>query len=101
MFKKFGLLETLLAVIISLGVIGGAVYRFDFCKVDKQAFAALEAKVNVNDLKTYRRHLQQRIWDIKRQYPNNYQQRREYQELIQELKDVDAQIKAYYMKRKG
>jgi len=99
MFKKFGILETILAVILSLGAIGAAVYRFDYCKVDKEAFAALEAKVNVKDLESYRRHLQQRIWDIKREYPNNYEQKREYQELIQELKMIDTQIKAYYNKK--
>lgn len=99
MFKKFGLLETLLTIIISASVIGTAVYRFDYCKVDKEAFAALEAKVDVNQLEGYRRALQQRIWDIKREYPNTYQQKREYQELIQDLKNTDEKIKAYYKKK--
>ena len=99
MFKKFGILETILVVILSLGAIGGAIYRFDYCKVDREAFAALEAKVDVNQLENYRRALQQRIWDIKRQYPKTYQLKREYQELMQDLRNVDTKIKAYYKKK--
>jgi len=97
--RKLTLAETLLAVIISIGVIGGAVYRFDFCKVDREAFAQLEAGFSVYKLEQYRKSLQQRVWDIQRNYPNTYQNKREYRELVEELRKLDLQIKAYYMKK--
>ena len=97
--RKLTLAETFLAVIISLGIIGGAVYRFDFCKVDREAFAQLEAGFDVYKLEQYRRSLQQRVWDIKKNYPNTYKNKREYQELVESLRQLDLKIKTYYLKK--
>jgi len=92
-------LQKFLAIILALGAIFGAVWRFDSCKVAKAEFKAYVADTDVFKLETYRRALQQRIWDIKREFPNTYQNMREYLNLLDELRALDVKISAHYQKK--
>lgn len=95
---KWGKVETILAIIVSLIFIGGAIYKFDICKVEKEAFATYQAKTDVQFLEIQRRNLRQRMYDLERLYPNDYNSRREYQELKQKLELLDKKIEALYRK---
>jgi len=99
--------QTIVALIVGLLVIGGTIYRFDVCKVSKDAFAQFQNEhedyIAMNDtrwLENYRRGLQQKIWDIQREFPTTYQNRVDYKQLIEELRLLEMKINAYYQ-RKG
>jgi len=91
-------LQKFLAIVLALGAIGGAIYKFDICKVERKAYATFVAGTQNSFLVIHRREIQQRIWDIQRQYPSTYQNMREYQRLVEELRHIDMKIKAYYHK---
>jgi len=92
-------LQKILAIILALIAICGAVWRFDSCKVAKAEFKAYVAGADTFKLEVYRKALQQRIWDIKREFPNTYQNMREYLNLLDELRALDVKINAYYQKK--
>lgn len=97
MIKKVG---TILGVIIALGTILGAGWSFYDCKADKTELVKLQSAFNVYQLEQQRRYLQQRIWELQRQFPQTYMNMVEYHRLVNELKAIDQQINAYYQ-RKG
>jgi len=90
--------QIILAIIGSLILIGGSIYRFDVCKVEKKAYAEHVAYTNVQFLQQHRRYIQSRIWELQKRYPQTYVHMREYKELVQELANVDMKIRAYYNK---
>lgn len=92
-------LQIILAVILGLMAIGGAVYKFDFCKVEKVAYAKFVAKTDNQFLQNHRRYIQSRIWELQRTFPQTYLHMREYKELAQELSNIDMKINAYYQKK--
>jgi len=94
--KKIG---TILGIIISLGIIAGAVYSFDQRKLNVTVHEEFVAANKTDTLERHRRYVQQRIWDIQRMFPNTYHIKIEYQQLVQELKQIDMKIRAYYQKR--
>jgi len=97
----------ILGVIISFGVIASAVagtlYHFEKTKVGIEEYQTFVknhkqycAYTDIRFLEQYRRTLQQRIWDLQRRYPSTYNRLPEYLNLIQELRNVDMKIKAFY-----
>ena len=94
-------LHIILSVIIALGIISGAVWRFDVCKASKSEVIELAMDFKVYKLESYRRYLQERIWAIEKQYPNQYKDMTEYRRLVEELRQLDVKISAYYQKRGG
>lgn len=93
-------IHILLSVIIAIGIVLGAVYRFDCCKADKQEFKQYVAFTDIRFLQEHRKYIQQRIWAIQKQKPTTYQHDMEYLRLVNELMQIDLKINAYY-KRKG
>jgi len=107
--KKIG---TILGIIISVGVIAGAVWSFEQRKVDRTLYEEQRkvdrtryeehvAYTDIRFMEQYRKELQQRIWTIMKSYPNQYHSMTEYQRLVQELRQIDMKIRAFYMKRGG
>lgn len=91
--KKFHLI---LSIIISLAIIGGAVYRFDVCKASKESVIELAGNFEMYKLEQYRNALQERIWQIQKAFPTNYHTHPEYLRLVEELKRTDKKLDAYY-----
>ena len=89
-------LQKILAIILALGAIGGAVYRFDICKVAKADFQHYVASTENFKLESYRRYVQQKIWAMEQRYPTTYHQMPEYKQLVEELRQIDVKINAYY-----
>jgi len=94
-------IHIILSVIIALGIISGAVWRFDTCKASKDSVIELAMDFKVYKLESYRRYLQERIWAIEKQYPNQHRDMTEYRRLVEELRQLDVKISAYYKKRGG
>jgi len=94
-------IATILGIIISLGIIGGAVYSFDQRKVDKEVYVEFVASTHVQFLEQHRRYIQQRIWEMQARYPNTYPDMIEYQRLVEELRQIDMKIRAFYRRRGG
>ena len=92
-------LNVTLAVVVSLILVAGAVYRFDFSKVSKKAHAKFVAEVSVELLEIQRRNLVQRIHDIEKAFRQTYHQRLDYKEAIQALKLLDMKLKALYQQK--
>jgi len=92
-------LQTILAIIVSLTVISGAVWRFDVCKASKIEVAEVKADLATFKLSDYRKELVMRIWRIEREFPITYRNRMDWLELQEELKLLDLKIKAYYNKK--
>jgi len=92
-------LSIILGIIISIGLIGGSIYRFDLCKASKDSVIELAGDLRVYKLEQYRRYLQERIWAIKAQYPDTYHNMLEYQRLTEELRQIDMKIRAFYNRR--
>lgn len=67
-------------------------------KADKKDLELVKADFYIYKLEQYRKYIQQRIWDIQRQYPTAYQNNSEYRRLNEELKQIDMKINAYYQK---
>jgi len=100
-------LYTILGCLATITVLIAAWYKFDVCKVNKEAFAQFQNEhedyVAMNDtrwLENYRRGLQQKIWDIQREFPTTYLNRVDYKQLVEELRLLEMKINAYYQ-RKG
>ena len=91
---------TIICIIVGLLTICGAVYRFDFCKVAKADFKQYVASTENFKLESYRRYVQQKIWAMEQRYPTTYHQMPEYKQLVEELRQIDIKIQAYYQ-RKG
>lgn len=91
---------TLLGIIGALILITGAVYRFDYCKVNETAYAEDMAKVSADLLEIQRRNLVQRMVDMRKAYPQTYHQMPEYQTMEHNLKMIDIKLQAIY-KGKG
>jgi hypothetical protein len=92
-------LQTILAIIISLTVITGSVWRFDVCKASKGEVIELKEDLATFKLSEYRKELVMRIWRIEKEFPKTYQNRIDWLELQEELKLLDLKIKAYYNKK--
>lgn len=90
--------STILGIIISIGVIAGAGWTFYEKKADRIELSELAGNFQVYKLEQYRRYLNQRIWDLKREFPDRYRDMREYQRLVEELRQIDQKIDAYYRK---
>jgi len=86
------------ALCVGLLMLGGSGWKFYECKASKESVLELSANFDIYKLEQYRRYLNQRIWDIKREHPNQYQNKREYLLLVEELRQLDAKINAYYLK---
>lgn len=69
-------------------------------KADRTELEIVASDLYIYKLEQHRRYIQQRIWDIQRQYPNSYQSNSEYRRLVEELRQIDIKISAYYQ-RKG
>ena len=93
-------LQIIVAIIVGMIAIGGTGWKFYECKADKIQVLELAANFDIYKLEQYRRYMNQRIWDIKREYPNRYQNMREYHRLVEELRQIDMKINAFYQ-RKG
>jgi hypothetical protein len=115
-------LYTILGIIVLLGIIGSAIagtlYHFDKykvdkkvhdefviatkkehkTKVDKEEYKKFTASTNVQFLEQHRRYISQRLMVLRTDYPNTYHTLREYNELLQELKQLDMKINAYYQR---
>ena len=89
-------LSLILGIIISITVIGGAVYRFDVCKASKESVQQLAGNFEIYKLEQYRRHLQERIWALQSRFLQTYMQHPEYLRLIDELKQIDKKLEGYY-----
>ncbi len=92
-------LHLILVVIVAIAAILGGVYRFDHCKVAKAEYENYVAATDNFKFESYRRYLQERIWAMKRNYPNRYSQMPEYSRLVEELRQLDLKINAYYNRR--
>ncbi len=95
MIKKW---QTIAGLIVALIVIGTSGYKFWDCKANKVQVREVASSLYIYKLEDYRRYIQTRIYDLMRIYPNNYQNMREYQSLVNELRKVDVKINAYYQK---
>ena len=106
-------IHIILGIIIAFGVILGAVYRFDTCKAsrdyvtelaklkaDRKEVMDLAGNFEIYKLEQYRRYLQERIWAMQTMYPTQYSTMPEYLRLVQEMRQIDLKINAYY-KRGG
>jgi len=109
-------IKTILAIIIgSLTILGSAYGGFKFysckadrayveqikeLKADKVELELVKADFYIYKLQQRRKYVQERIWDIQRTFPHDYMNRREYRDLVQELKQLDIEINAYYNKGK-
>ena len=95
----------ILTIVISLGVIGSAIagtlYHFETTKVSIAKYERYVAFTDVRFLEQYRKEIQQRIWTIQRVYPSNYRSIIEWQRLVEELRQIDMKIRAFYQKRGG
>lgn len=91
-------LAKILGIIGSVCLIIGAIYSFDYRKVDKTVYALEMAGVNVQLLEIHRRNLQQRIWDMEKAH-TNYLMLIEYKILIEDLRLLDIKIEAAYKKK--
>jgi len=91
--------QTIAALIVAMIVIGTSGWKFFECKASKSSVIELAANFDIYKLEQYRRYMNQRIWDIKREYPNQYQNMREYHRLIEELRQIDMKINAFYQKK--
>jgi len=89
-------IQIIIAIIVGLLAISGAGWKFYDCKADKESVLMLADDLRVYKLENYRRYLQERIWAIERQYPNSYQNMIEYRRLVEELRQLDIKIQAYY-----
>jgi len=94
-------LSIILGVIISLGIICGGVYRFDCCKASKKSVIELAGNFQIYKLEQYRRYLQERIWTLQNRFPNSYQTMHEYRRLVEEMRQIDTKINAFYQRRGG
>lgn len=94
-------LHLILGILISIGIIYGAVYRFDICKASRSSVVELKADFSIYKLEQYRRYLQERIWQLQRENPQTYTNLGEYKRLVEELRMIDIKIKSYYKFRKG
>ena len=88
--------QTIVALVIGIGIISGAGWEFWTCKADKIEVEQVASSLYIYKLEDHRRYIQQRIWDLQMRYPQTYQNMREYRELIAELQKIDMQIGAYY-----
>lgn len=93
-------IHIILGIIISLGVISGAVYRFDVCKASKESVIELAGNFELYKLEQYRRYLQERIWQLQKAFPLDFHQHPEYQRLVQELQSIDRKLESYYKRGK-
>lgn len=91
-------IHIILSVVIALGAILGAVYRFDVCKASKESVIELAGNFEIYKLEQYRRYLQERIWALQNRYPNHYQTMPEYLRLVEELRQIDMKIRAFYQR---
>jgi len=111
MLKKFSAVIGIILGMSAIITIAYGGFEFYSCKADKSEVAQLsqikadriELELVANDLYIYklqqrRKYVQERIWDIQRAFPNNYMNNQEYRNLVQELKQIDVQISAYYRK---
>ena len=89
-------LSLILGIIISITVIGGAVYRFDVCKASKEEVAQLAGNFEIYKLEQYRRYLQERIWALQTKFQQTYQSHPEYMRLVEEMKQIDKKLEGYY-----
>lgn len=104
-------IQTIIAIVIGIFTIisisyGG--FKFYSCKADREELSLKadlkELELVRDDLYIYklqqrRKYVQERIWDIQRTFPNSYMNNIEYRNLVQELKQIDMQINAYYQKK--
>ena len=70
-------------------------------KADQADLELVKADFYIYKLQQRRKYVQERIWDIQRTFPNNYMNRQEYRDLVQELKQLDVEINVYYNKKGG
>jgi len=90
-------ISIILGIIISLSVVGGGIYRFDTCKASRESVEQLAGNFEVYKLEQYRRYLQERIWALQDRGQQNTD---EYRRLIEELRQIDLKLKAYYQRGK-
>ena len=101
MLDKIKAWQVVLAIFIMLGTIGGTGYKFYECKASKQSVENLAGDYhNYQDVQR-KRAVEQRIWDIKREKPNSWQNDLEYQRLQSELDLLIIKINAYYNRKGG
>lgn len=89
---------TIIGIILGIFAIMGAIYKFDYCKVNRNAFAMYQVKTDVQFLEIQRRNIRQRLWDIESRYPKTYKQRIDWRDLKLELERLDKQINSLYKK---
>lgn len=93
-------IQILTAVTLVFAMLGG-LYAYDQRKVDKAIYTEFAASVNVQFLEQHRRYIQARIWELQARHPDTYHQIREYQRLVEELRQIDMKIRAFYQRRGG
>lgn len=108
-------IKTVLAIIVGVIAIIGSAYggfKFYSCKADIKAVEEIKqlkadrdelelvrADLRIYKLQQRRKYVQERIWDIQRAFPNNYMNNQEYRDLVQELRQLDVEINAYYQNK--
>jgi len=75
-----------------------AMVNLEQAKADRAELELVRADLYIYKLQQRRKYVQERIWDIQRQFPSNYMNNQEYRDLVQELRRLDIEINAYYQK---
>lgn len=91
-------ISIILGIIIAASTILGAGWKFYDAKADRIQVERLAGSFEAYKLQQYRRYLQERIWSMETRYPKTYTHMPEYKRLIEELKQIDLKINAYYQR---